>query len=178
MQNQINRINKKRWKMIEQKISIPMGVRFNRLLVVGEAEKSIQPNGKRKIRVTCLCDCGNTKIVHLANLKTNKSKSCGCLRREILLNANLTHGSTESKEYRAWESMKDRCTNPNCPKYKYYGGRGIKICETWLNSFESFLKDVGNAPGNDFSIDRIDNEKNYTPDNVRWADKKQQANNT
>lgn len=88
-----------------------------------------------------------------------------------------THGLTKSREYRIYCLMKGRCRNPNTPGYKNYGGRGIKVCDRWINSFENFLADIGNSPSNEYSLDRINNDGNYEPGNCRWATRKQQTNN-
>jgi len=87
------------------------------------------------------------------------------------------HGMTESPEYRIWCGMKDRCGNPQYPKYHRYGGRGIRVCDRWQNSFENFYVDMGQRPSVKFSIDRINNDGNYEPGNCRWATAKEQARN-
>ena len=89
---------------------------------------------------------------------------------------NVTHNRTNTKEYRAWSSMKSRCSNPNVASYPNYGGRGITVCDRWLNSFENFFEDMGEAPEG-FELDRIDVNGNYTPDNCRWVDESTQAKN-
>lgn len=136
----------------------------------------------------CICECGNIGTPQLSSLKTNKSKNCGCLR-----NANLTkqiednnptykHGHAKKgkiiREYKIWADIKTRCLNKNSRVFEYYGGRGIKICDRWLNSFENFLEDMGFAPSLHHSIDRIEVNGNYEPSNCKWATKEEQANNT
>ena len=125
-------------------------------------------------RALCLCECGKIKAVNIQNLKSGKSKSCGCLRREL----HTTHGKsrTGSREYACWLAIRQRCTNPSDPRFKDYGGRGIAVCERWTD-FENFLKDMGPRPAGG-SIDRVDNSLGYQPDNCRWATRKQQQNNT
>jgi hypothetical protein len=130
----------------------------------------------------CVCDCGNIIIVPVNNLNNGHTKSCGCLSVNTVVNRTTTHGNSKkgkwSPEYAVWSSIKGRCLNPNNPAYKNYGGRGIKICERWANSFENFLQDVGKRPSLRHSFDRYpDNNGNYEPGNFRWATKKQQADN-
>ena len=128
----------------------------------------------------CRCDCGNEAVVQLSNLKSGNSKSCGCLSKEMAGARVYKHGyaSKNTKEYAAWLSMKTRCYNPNYQHFKDYGGRGIKICERWLNSFENFLADIGKAPDELHSLDRyINNDGNYEPGNVRWATSSEQIQN-
>lgn len=120
----------------------------------------------------CKCECGNTKIVSTAKLNNGHVKSCGCLTKT---NA-VKHNATNTKEYITWTNIKARCTNPNNKSYHNYGGRGITVCNRWLNSFENFYKDMGNCPKG-FSIERINNDKEYNKDNCIWASPKTQAMN-
>lgn len=125
----------------------------------------------------CRCRCGSERIVEGRHLTSGRSKSCGCYRNEVISRVRKSHGLTETREYRIWCQMKGRCANPNIPEFANYGGRGITVCDRWLNSFEAFLTDMGNAPDG-YSIDRINVNGNYEPSNCRWATPKQQANNT
>ncbi len=102
------------------------------------------------------------------------TRSCGCLTAEN----NYKHGMANTKEWNTWVKVISRCTNPKCKNFKDYGGRGIKVCDEWLNSFEAFFEHIGYCPNPQMSIDRIDNEGHYEPGNVRWATKKQQNRNT
>lgn len=122
------------------------------------------------------CRCGFIRVLPGGTLCQGSSKSCGCLKIGILKKELTTHGMTKSKEYRAWYSMKARCMNPNIKGYKNWGGRGIKICERWVGSFENFFLDMGKCPINT-SLDRIDNGKGYNKKNCRWATKRQQERN-
>ena len=134
----------------------------------------------------CLCMCGNTKIVAASDLLRGHSRSCGCLMADVARRtikqaqlANVTHGHTSrngcSSEYRSWNSMRQRCNNPKNDRYKDYGGRGIKVCVRWQN-FSNFLADMGARPKHT-SIDRINNDGNYGPENCRWATYQQQQRN-
>lgn len=126
--------------------------------------------------VRAQCHCGVIKDIQVANLKSGRSRSCGCLRAEQLRARRLQHGATNTREYRAWCKMKERCANPNTAGYHLWGGRGIAVCGRWVSSFQAFLSDMGPCPpGN--SLDRIDNERGYEPDNCRWASHRQQCNN-
>jgi hypothetical protein len=131
----------------------------------------------------CKCICGNTKIIRFPDLCSGKTQSCGCFRKEIATkNAKLKtiHGYAKkgkiTLEYYSWVSMITRCTNNNYKEYFRYGGRGITVCKEWLK-FENFIKDMGDKPGKDYSIDRINNDLGYYKENCRWATKLEQCNN-
>lgn len=126
----------------------------------------------------CQCVCGTVKTVAGCALKAAGGiKSCGCKRRELVGNANRTHGMYRSDEYKIWQKMHRRCYDTNCKQYGRYGGRGIVICELWRNSFEEFYKSVGPRPSKKHSIDRIDNNGNYEPGNCKWSTMMEQTRN-
>lgn len=145
--------------------------RFGRLTVLERTVFS------KRSKWLVVCDCGIRKEVLGESLRSGSTKSCGCLRRELVISKNTRHGLSHTKEYRIWQTMLDRCNNEFSGSFKNYGGRGIKVCNRWL-SFESFISDVGKCPGNGYSLDRIDNNGDYEPTNVRWATQSEQSRNT
>lgn len=147
------------------------GQRFGRLLVVSRSPSDGKP------RWLCRCDCGQDTIVKARHLRGGETTSCGCFRREVIGDRQRTHGMRNSPEYLTWQAMKRRCYTPTHKDYANYGGRGISICDRWLNSFEAFLGDMGPRP-EARSIDRINNDGNYEPGNCRWATASEQSRNT
>lgn len=128
-----------------------------------------QPCGRNAYYYECLCECGNRKTMSEINLINGNTKSCGCFRKARAKVFSKSHGDSCSKTYNTWASMKQRCLNKNHVGYSNYGGRGITICKEWLESYDSFLRDMGQKPSQKHSLDRIDNEAGYSKDNCRWA---------
>ena len=146
-----------------------VGSVFGRIKVL-EENKERNKNGH--ITYKCLCECGNKKDILGSSLRSGLTQSCGCLQKEKV----KTHGMDGTKSYRSWVSMKSRCYNANNQRYFRYGERGIKVCDRWLHSFSNFLNDMGN-PKSGQSIERLDNDGDYEPNNCIWASPKQQARN-
>ena len=152
---------------------------YGRLTVIERVENDKHGQARWK----CLCDCGNYTVAVTSELNRGNVRSCGCLSREISKKVNFKHGFKNTRLYRVWDSMKKRCYNPNSQGYKYYGGKGITICDEWKNNFKSF-HDWAFANGYDenaeymkCTIDRIDTNGNYEPSNCRWVDVKSQERN-
>lgn len=155
------------------------GQRFGRLKV-----KALTLKIGRKVKWICRCDCGTPLIVHAGDLRSGNTKSCGCLQVERAREANTVHRHGEGSyrngrtpEFIAWQNMVARCSNPQHPSFRYYGGRGINVCERWRSSYENFLADMGRRPSPDLTLDRINNNGNYEPDNCRWATHSDQMRN-
>lgn len=160
-----------------QKFTDHTGRVYTHLTVLGYAPPRVSVAGNKSPAWWCKCVCGTVKSIREHQLKYGKAKSCGCRRWEMISKSNTTHGMKHTVEYNAWKEMKQRCDNPKMHAYHSYGGRGITVCERWSHSFENFLQDVGRKPSHLHSIDRINNDGNYEPGNVRWATKKEQGRN-
>lgn len=156
------------------------GQRFGRWTVVQSAGTRKMSNGRNRHLWNCLCDCGTERVVEEPSLTSGRSKSCGCYHSDIMHDVgkvNTTHGMSNSRLYRIWRHIINRCNNPSDSSYSNYGQRGITVCDEWL-SFDSFMNwALNNGYEDGLSIDRIDTDESYTPDNCRWADDKTQANN-
>jgi len=156
------------------------GERFGRLVIIKRAADGTLPSGGQYVRWHARCDCGGKSVVSTAHLRAGETTSCGCKRRDNKIGPYIKHGeggSSKSAEYRAWISMKNRCQNPRQARYADYGGRGIKVCLKWRRSFPAFLADMGRKPSAKHTLDRKNNDGNYTPGNCRWATPEEQRKN-
>lgn len=161
----------------ESRAKVKPGDRFGRWTVLG-LPVSLVMSGFRRTFLVVECECGGVGFINQSQLTTGKSNSCGCLS----IDAHTTHGAAKRgrhhKIYAAWKHMRDRCRNPRHEHYSNYGGRGIVVCEEWIASFEGFRDwSLANGYADHLTIDRIDNEKGYFPDNCRWTTIKAQARN-
>jgi hypothetical protein len=151
-----------------------LGQRFGRLKIIAHVRRA----GTTYIDLA-LCDCGTTKEVRRSSLQTGATTSCGCYRRENATRmgaSTIKHGHSKHPLYHVWHNMIARCHNPGRQAYRYYGARGIRVCERWRNSFDAFLEDMGPRPVG-LQLDRIDNDGDYEPGNVRWANAHMQLAN-
>ena len=150
-----------------------VGKKIGKLTVIKKDE-----NSKRRSRYLCRCDCGKEKIILGQSLKSGNTKSCGCLISETTKQVHSTHGKSKTRLYCIYNNMKQRCYNPNNTRYKQYGGRGIKICDEWLDDFMNFYNwAMENGYQDNLTIDRIEGNDIYKPSNCRWVGNKTQQNN-
>lgn len=164
---------------------LPIGTRVGRLVLIKKLSK---PKGHYcSYHYLCKCDCGKRKKTNLYLLRAAKYPSCGCWQTEIMRAFQLGENSgvrrhghrreVPTPEYRAWSSMINLCTNPNAGEYHRYGGRGIRVCKAWMDSFEAFLKDVGLRPSPELQLGRINKNDGYKPGNVAWMTRSENAMN-
>ena len=155
------------------------GQRFGRLTVI----KRFGSTSTGAATWLCLCDCGKECIVEGAKMRKGNTRSCGCLHDESARERRTKHGLSGTRLYAVWQTMNQRCSNPNSDDYKYYGGRGITVCKEWSQDFLLFHSWAiangydENAPFQECTIDRIDNNKGYSPDNCRWVSQMVQIQN-
>ena len=157
--------------------------RFGMLTVLSRSDDYVAPNGKRHVTWRCRCDCGKETIVDACMLVTGRTKSCGCLVAESARSRFTTHGGRKDRLYKTFANMKNRCYNENSTDYMYYGARGIKLCDEWLNDYSAFKKWAyengydDKAKHGECTIDRIDVNGNYEPSNCRWVSMSVQSKN-
>lgn len=145
------------------------GCRYGKLTIIRE-----MPSNNQRTMVECICDCGAVRTICLQSLERGLTKSCGCLRNNTY---NFKHGQSNSKLYRIWNHIKNRCNNPHDPDYRNYGGRGISLCDEWSRFDEFYKWAINNGYCENLSIDRINNNNGYSPNNCRWTTRKIQGRN-
>lgn len=154
------------------------GMRFGRLLVTERAENRTTSGGKPRTAWICVCDCGNQIIATTSDLRAGDVRSCGCLQRDLQIKRATKHGGKGTRLYGIWKAMRRRCNDKSSGDYERYGGRGISVCDEWENDFAEFRSwAINNGYDDNLTIDRVDTDGNYTPQNCRWVDMKTQCNN-
>lgn len=161
---------------MHRKIILQIGARFDRLTVV---DQKSERDGKGTFRnlALCRCECGTEKWISVKLLCNGQTKSCGCLKVDSVKARSTKHRGVNDPEYDIWGAMIQRCTNPKNKDWRHYGGRGVKVCERWRD-YRNFIADVGKRPAPNLSIDRIENNGDYEPGNVRWATRSEQSKNS
>lgn len=149
-----------------------VGSVYNFLTVIEKVEDKKQKHSLWR----CSCVCGKNTMCRKSQLATGVKKSCGCKANELIAQSRRTHGKSDSQEWKSWRAIRQRCLNANSKDYARYGGKGITLCDRWM-AFENFYEDMGDAPGPEYTVDRIDGTKGYSPDNCRWATPIEQAQN-
>lgn len=158
-------------KVQTQRLAGPVGRVYGRLTVLSDADDwVVEPWGRRRVW-TFGCACGEVVRLRVSDVNSGKTRSCGCLRRQVTAKRNTTekfrHGHHGTRIYTTWSRMKARCNNPCDIGYRFYGGRGVKVCVRWIQ-FANFFTDMGESPGEAYSIDRIDPKGDYEPGNCQW----------
>lgn len=155
-----------------------VGKKFGMYTVISFEGYKTYSSGLRRSLWKVRCECGTEKVLTAKRLTDKEAGSCGCVQKEAARKAVTTHGQSYNKMYKVWTSIKQRCFNPKDEGYNNYGGRGITMHPDWVESFEAFYAYVGDKPAKGMSLDRIDNNGNYEPGNLRWANQSQQTLNS